>query len=70
MKYEGEENSQDHIIWANNKKKLLDYLKANNKIVVRDHDHFTGNIFKKLLKYITNIFFKVSIGEQLTSIVT
>ena len=59
MKYEGEENSQGHIIWANNKKKLLDYLKANNKIVVRDHDHFTGNIFKKLLKYlIKNIFLR------------
>ena len=58
MKYEGEENSQDHISWANNKKKLLDYLKANNKIVVRDHDHFTSNIFLKVTKVYNKYFLR------------
>ena len=42
MNYEGEENSLGHIRWAKSKQDLIDYLKANNKIVVRDHDHFTG----------------------------
>ena len=56
MKYDGEENSDEHIIWADIKKELMDYLKKNNRIIVRDHDHFTGNIFKKLVKYLTNTF--------------
>ena len=58
MKYDGEENSDDHIIWADIKKELMDYLKKNNGIIVRDHDHFTGNIFKKLVKYLTNTFLR------------
>ena len=51
----GDEASPDYITWAKGKENLKTYLKKNNKIVVRDHDHFNGNIYYKSYKII--IFF-------------
>ena len=47
MKYEGDEASPDYITWAKGKENLKTYLAENNQIVVRDHDHFNGNIYYK-----------------------
>ena len=42
MKYDETKNVSPNEEWTKAKALLLKYLQKNNNVVVRDHDHFTG----------------------------
>ena len=59
MKYDETKNVSPNEEWTKAKALLLKYLQKNNNVVVRDHDHFTGE-FRGAAHQYCNLNYKKS----------